>query len=170
MFNLNLIIMETKTNKIDITQVGVGMIWYEDDTFSFDKLVDKKIKAVVELVKDGVIYGDLTASELVDVKEERLNWAAAQRYIQDLSYPCKDNEKVINYDFSPAYYASLQSLTLVSTFRLIGKRWRHGMYWTSREYEKYWAFAIGFGFANIQSREDKGKVLLVRPVLALKVE
>lgn len=162
--------MEEKFNKIDITLVGVGMIWYEDDTFSFEKLTDKKIKAVVELVKDGVIYGDLTASELVDVKEERLHWAAAQRYIHDLRYPCKNNEKVINYDFSQAYYASLQYLTLVSTFKLIGKRWRHGMYWTTREFEKYWAFRVGFGFANIQDRADKAKASGVRPILALKVE
>ena len=54
--------MDTKTNKIDITQVGVGMFWYEDDTFSFDRTTDKKIKAIVELVENNVIYGDLTAS------------------------------------------------------------------------------------------------------------
>ena len=61
--------METKI-KIDITKVKSGMFWHEGNLFSFERLPDKKIKAVVELVEDGIIYGDLTASELFDIPEK----------------------------------------------------------------------------------------------------
>ena len=74
--------MDTKTNKIDITQVGVGMFWYEDDTFSFDRTTDKKIKAIVELVENNVIYGDLTASELFDIPEKELTEKYEEKYLR----------------------------------------------------------------------------------------
>ena len=61
---------EKSCSKISIKQVKAGMFWYEDDTFSFGKIADKKLKAVVELVYNGVIYGDLTASELFDIPEK----------------------------------------------------------------------------------------------------
>ena len=82
--------------KIDITQVKVGMIWYEDDTFSFD-ILPKKIKAVVELVKGGIIYGDLTASELFAIPERPMSWFSAKQFFDKFSYLCKDNEKIVWY-------------------------------------------------------------------------
>ena len=73
--------MEAKTN-IDIKQVKKGMFWYEDDTFSFERVPDKKIKAIVELAKDGVVYGDLTASELSENHEQFTDWFRAKKYIE----------------------------------------------------------------------------------------
>ena len=78
-------------SQIDISQVKVGMIWYEDDTFSFEKITGKKIKAIVELVHRGVIYGDLTASDILDVKEQQLTWYNAQNYVNGI--PCRLRSK-----------------------------------------------------------------------------
>ena len=68
-------------NNIDISQIQVGMFWYEDDTFSFQRMVDKRIKAIVEWIGNSTIYGDLTASEIFDIKEECLNWFDAKNYM-----------------------------------------------------------------------------------------
>ena len=162
--------MKTRASKIDITQVKVGMIWYEENAFSFDRLPDKKIKAVVELVKDGVIYGDLTASELIEVKEECLSWSRAKSYICNLRYPCKRDEKIVNYDLSLAYYASAEYAAVENSFKLIGKEARRGMYWTADCRDEYYGYTVGFCFANIQAVAYKRSDFRVRPVLALKVE
>ena len=69
--------------KIDINQVKPGMIWYEDNTFSFDKQADKKIKAIVELVENGVIYGDLMASEMHDISDVEITWPDAKKFFKE---------------------------------------------------------------------------------------
>ena len=59
--------METKESKL--SKIKLGMIWYEDDSFSFERIANKRIKAVVELINDGFIYGDLTVSEIININE-----------------------------------------------------------------------------------------------------
>ena len=104
--------METKI-KIDITKVKSGMFWHEGNLFSFERLPDKKIKAVVELVEDGIIYGDLTASELFDIPEKNLTWGEARDLFLGFSYPCEENEKIVWYNchklFEVAEYYTRQS-------------------------------------------------------------
>jgi len=159
--------METKENKIDITQVKVGMFWYEDDTFSFDRIMDKKIKAIVELIEDGVVYGDLTASELFDVPDVEITWRDAERFFKEYSYPCRENEKIVWYNIKQFQGIYDNYNAIKKAFDKLQKLYRIGIYWSSVEYYTttawYWNFYHGErGF------QDKNRYCYIRPVLALK--
>ena len=153
--------------KIDITQVKVGMIWYEDDTFSFD-ILPKKIKAVVELVKGGIIYGDLTASELFGIPERPMSWFSAKQFFDKFSYPCKDNEKIVWYSIKQFENVYKTYEWVRKTFDIIHKQYRKKSYWSSTEYNSFVAwkqmFDSGYGLAL-----DKYNCFYVRPILALEV-
>ena len=161
--------MDTKTNKIDITQVGVGMFWYEDDTFSFDRTTDKKIKAIVELVENNVIYGDLTASELFDIPEKELTWYGAKRFYKEFSYSRRKNENIVWYDIDQLKSVYGNYNAIKKAFKKLHKPFREKMYWSSTErgsmYARYLSFSSG-------RRKDNVKYIFlsVRPVLALKVK
>ena len=61
-----------RIHKEDISMIKPGMYWLEDDTFSREKIAGIKVKAVVELVtSNGVICGDLTASEIFNINETK---------------------------------------------------------------------------------------------------
>ena len=160
--------------KIDITQVKVGMIWYEDDTFSFD-ILPKKIKAVVELVKGGIIYGDLTASELFCIPERPMSWFSAKQFFDKFSYPCKDNEKIVwhNIDQLQSVYKNYNAVK--EAFSKLNKMYRKSVYWSSTEYKSSVkdsnTFALDIDF-NTGSRlvDHQYNCFYVRLVLALKVE
>ena len=81
----------------DITKIEPGMIWYEDDTFSFSVIKGKRIKAVVELINtyDNFIYGDLTASNIYDIQERCLSNNQARKRIENLSSICKEGESIV---------------------------------------------------------------------------
>ena len=91
-------IEQRKTKGKNDECVKPGYYWYEDDTFSKKRIPDKKIKAIVELVEDGFIYGNLTISELLTIKEQQLTYDEAKRFFEGFSYPCKENEKIVWYD------------------------------------------------------------------------
>ena len=155
--------------KIDIKQVKPGMIWYEDNTFLFERLPDKKIKAVVELVEKGVIYGDLTASELFDISEEHLSWFDAENYFKKFHYPCEENEEVVWYDLEQLKKVYVTYYRVIKTLNMVDKMFRTLGYWSFTEYYDpfawYWNFSTGLkGFRN------KFYEYHIRPVLALKVE
>jgi len=155
-------------SKISIKQVKAGMFWYEDDTFSFGKIADKKLKAVVELVRNGIIYGDLTASELFDIPEKCMNWFEARRFFKEFSYPCKENEEIVWYDnsmFDEIYdaYSPVEK-----AFEELHKPYRSGNYWSSTEYGNDYAWYLYFidGHRWIL---DKYRHNYVRPTIALEV-
>ena len=154
--------------KIDITQVKVGMIWYEDDTFSFDRITGKKIKAIVELVEGGIIYGDLTASELFEIEEQDLTWHRAMRYIENFSYPCQKNEKIVLYSIKQFENLCATYSYVRRTFDQIHKRCRKYWYWSSTEYGSTYAWVLGFLNGGRGTRY-KYYTYYVRPVLALKI-
>lgn len=81
----------------EITKIEPGMIWYEDDTFSFSVIKGKRIKAVVELIDtyDNFIYGDLTASTIYDIQERRLSCYKARKRIANLFSICKEGESIV---------------------------------------------------------------------------
>lgn len=161
--------------KIDITQVKVGMIWYEDDTFSFERAASKKIKAVVELVEDGVIYGDLTASELFGITERPMSWFSAKQFFDKFSYLCKDNEKIVwhNIDQLQSVYKNYNAVK--EAFSKLNKMYRRSVYWSSTEYKSSVkdsnTFALDIDFSTGSRLVDhQYNCFYVRPVLALKVE
>jgi len=152
---------------IDILQVKSGMFWYEDNTFSYERLTSKKIKAVVELVENGVIYGDLTASELLDIKEQKLPWDEAKRFIEEFSYPCQSNEKIVcnGIEYLEKVYSTYELVK--QAFCEVGKPFRKGYYWSYTEYTAASAWALNFssGFRNASGKY--GSWNYVRPVLSL---
>lgn len=87
-----------KFKEAEKKRVKPGCYWYEDDTFSKSRIPDKKVKAIVELIEGDCIYGDLTASELFPIDEQRLSYDEAKKFFEEFSYPCKDNEKIVWYD------------------------------------------------------------------------
>ena len=87
-----------ETEKAEKRRVKPGYYWYEDDTFSKSKSPNKKVKAIVELIEEGYIYGDLTASDIFPIKELQLSYDDAKKFFESFSYPCKKNEKLVWYD------------------------------------------------------------------------
>ena len=159
--------------KIDITQVKVGMIWYEDDTFSFDRLPNKKIKAVVELIENNIIYGDLTASELLTINEQRLSWVECKVYIKKFSYPCQKNEDIVWYNIEQLKNIRDNYECVKKTFDKLYKEYRKECYWSSTEESDFYgslkyAWRIYF-CGSCKMYQGKRDLSYIRPVLALKV-
>ena len=152
-----------------LNQVQVGMIWYEDDTFSFNKVDNKKIKAIVEYIEDGVIYGDLTASDIYENYEQFTDWFVAKKYIEQFSYPCKQNEEIVWYNIHQLRELKKHYSPVKESFNLIGKRYRQFSYWASEIYPSFYAKCLDFrgGFVNSLHKTRRA---FIRPVLALKIE
>ena len=154
-------------NAIDISRIMPGMYWFEDDTFSEMRLLRKKIKAIVEVVEDGVIYGDLTVSEIENVKEQRLSYDDAKEYIKNFSHLCKENEVIVLYDHKLLTNVGRTYGLVQKKIMELGKNPRLGWQWSLTQCdEKVWVEYFG----------DEGSELFygcggtyVRPVIALKV-
>lgn len=69
-----------KAEEAEKRRVKSGYYWYEDDTFSYSRIPDKKVKAIVDLVEGGYIYGDLTVSELFPIDEQELSYEDAKKF------------------------------------------------------------------------------------------
>ena len=149
-----------------LSEIEVGMIWYEDDTFSFELIKDKKIKAVVELIRSGIIYGDLTASELQDIQEQELNWGETKRYFENFSYPCKENEKIVWYSDDQLVKVYKTYDAVRKTFKKIGKQFRESWFWSSTEMSAMLAWYVNVS-SGYWDNNIKTITLYVRPVLAL---
>jgi len=151
---------------IDISLVEPGMFWYEDNTFSYERLTSKKIKAVVELVENGVIYGDLTASELLDIKEQKLPWDEAKRFIEEFSYPCQSNEKIVcnGIEYLEKVYSTYELVK--QAFCEVGKPFRESCFWSSTERIATKAWYLNFSSGH-RYYDFKYLVFHVRLVLSL---
>lgn len=157
--------------KTDYPNIKPGMFWYEDDTFSFDRITNKKIKAVVELVENGVIYGDLTASELFDARESSMPWMFVNEYIENYNYPCQKNEKIIWYNMRQLIDIGINYYRVKNAFIKLGKSWwRKSWYWTSTELPGAQAWVAAFPPLVVPIECNKFSYQTVRPVLALTVE
>ncbi|MBE6445326.1 MAG: hypothetical protein E7019_04665 [Alphaproteobacteria bacterium] len=112
----------------EITKIEPGMIWYEDDTFSFSVIKGKKIKAVVELIDtyDNFIYGDLTASTIYDIQERRLSYEQARQRIENLFSICKEGEQLIIIAKNLLYKIASYYDKIEDTLIKIGKEPRKG--------------------------------------------
>lgn len=156
--------------KTDYPNIKPGMFWYEDDTFSFDKIKGKKIKAIVELVENGFVYGDLTASEIFAAKAESLYWSHAKDYIRDYDYPCERNEDIVWYNKDQLSKIALNYDPVKNAFRRLGKSWRRSTFWTSTGYSEYMrAWVVAFRDNTIKEVSTHS-CQCVRPVLALKID
>lgn len=160
----------------DFVNIQPGMFWYEDDTFSFKKLDSKRIKAIVELVENTGIYGDLTASEIYRFHEVTKNWFASIRYINNFPYKCNYNERVVMYDGDQLKSIRANYKAVQKSFQLIDKPYREGAYWTPEEFNVRYAcivrFRDGINDTNdLAFAEDKDRrPSHLRPVIALRVD
>lgn len=160
----------------DFVNIQPGMFWYEDDTFSFKKLDSKRIKAIVELVENTVIYGDLTASEIYRFPEVTKDWFDSIRYINDFIYKCNYNEKIVMYDSDQFWDILKEYKAVQKSFNLIGKPYRKDCYWTSEEFNYTSSKIFGFDEKCDISiypwaiAQNKYRRMYLRPVIALRVD
>lgn len=156
-------------SQIDISQVKVGMIWYEDDTFSSEKIAGKKIKAIVELVHRGVIYGDLTASDILDVKEQQLTWYNAQNYVNGIPYRLRSKEWITWQDEYRIGLVYSKYESVKNAFKLIDKPCRHGLQWSSTKLNanQGWSKDFDNGNGYIHGTYMHASV---RPIIARRVK
>ena len=160
--------METKESKL--SKIKLGMIWYEDDSFSFERIANKRIKAVVELINDGFIYGDLTVSEIININENQLNWNDILHSIGFLSRDFKKIQSITWPDIDELSEVYNRYDVVRKTFDMLGKSSRKGIYWTkslsSGELET--GFLLDFASGKIRE-EYIEKCYDFRPVLKLKI-
>ena len=161
--------METKES--NFSKIKLGMIWYEDDTFSFEQIADKRIKAVVELIKDGFIYGDLTVSEIMDMKENQLNWETILMDIKFLSRDFNGIQSITWFDVDELAEVYNHYDVVRKTFAMLGKSPRNGIYWTISvsSGELNTGFLLDFTSGKI-IEEHIEKRYGFRPVLKMKIE
>ena len=159
----------------DFAKIKPGMFWYEDDTFSFKKLDSKRIKAIVELVENTVIYGDLTASEIYRFREVLKPWYASIAYINNFPYKCNYNERVVMYDGDQLKSIRANYKAVQKSFQLIDKPYREGAYWTPEEFNACCACIVrvrdGLNYTkDCAYAEYKDRRMHLRPVIALRVD
>ena len=160
-------------------QIKEGMIWYEDDTFSFDLIHNKKIKAVVELVENGIIYGNLAASDLCSIPTKNLmSWYNAKDLISRSetgignfvqSYSCNKNEKIVWYNLEQLKKVYKKQFIIKNTFKMLQKEYYCGNYWSSTELNRILAWGLNFetGYPGYALKNILHHVPMM---LALKVE
>lgn len=146
----------------DIVKIEPGMIWYEDDTFSFSIIEGKRIKAVVEYVstRDNEIYGDLTASTIYDIQERLLSYDDAIHRRYRLSSICKGNEELVDYDQWVLRSVALNYAKIEETLRKISRRPRSFYQWAGHQ-------KVSFGVTYSERVKDAelGEENYYRPVL-----
>lgn len=180
---------ETKVN------VKEGMIWYHDDTFSFELIVGKQVKAVVELVEDGYVYGDLTAGDVFipetgtyrilcpynkDVlcryskrKNEKKTIVSVNDVIKRCCYKCKGKEKYVCYSFAQLKAVRDHYDAIANALTKLSKKTRRDVgigYWTSDGNAGYMRIVP---FKKGMPEEAWRSTLLnayYRPVIMMKVD
>jgi len=154
--------------KVGISWIKSGYYWYEDDTFSAERDVGKKIKAIVELVWGNTVFGDLTASELFDIQEKDCNWNDAKKYIEEFCYPCKDNEKIVWHHTSRLKRVYNAYYNVKKTLEKLGKSPRRALQWSSsscgKDRKELVCFDTGFYYAY-----EEVDIRYIRPVIAMKI-
>lgn len=150
-------------------RVKPGYYWYIDNTFSKDRIPDKKVKAIVELVDGCFIYGDLTASEIFDIEEQQLTWNEAKKFFEEFSYPCVEYEKIVWYDISQLH--KVQKAYYLHTYKTLiemQKIPRHSGNWSCSECcsLKENAFIMDFEYKD-SFDTPKANKFAVRPVIGM---
>jgi hypothetical protein len=151
------------------TEIKPGMFWYCDGSFSFIK-ENKKVKAIVELVEDDTIYGDLSASDKFDdLQEDYRNWYQINRNHLKCHYRCNRKEKIVVYNIKQLEKIYNNYSAIKQAFETIGKDYRMESYWTSTEVNENKALAFSFVRGEV---EEQFKLFsrFFRPILAAKLE
>lgn len=131
--------------KSNLSKIRVGMIWYEDDTVSFERIDTKKVKAVIEYMDSNKIYGDLTASELHDIQEQEFVWGCKQDLVV-CPYKCKKYECFFRYSLEELRKVYKTYNIVDKTFYLLGKKPRCQDYGSRTMYkDMVWMLSFGDG-------------------------
>ena len=148
----------------NIVKIKLGMFWYEDDTCSANRILRKKLKAIVEKVDNNAIYGDFTISELYDVQERDLSWEEAKAYIETFACELKENEQVVWYDVEQLTEISRNYYLVSNAIKSLGKSAREGWQLSSSEYGKYTVWTVYFPNGS-KGASTKNEVRIFRPAL-----
>ena len=154
--------------KANLSQIEVGMIWYEDDTCSFDWLPIKSMKAIIECIDENKIYGDLTISDCFKITEHEFDWDDAKRYFENFSYPCKENEKIVWYSKKLLEKVANNYHVVSITFDFLWRKAREGFYWSSTELNSTAAWVKDFSNGS-RDTYSKDNNFCVRPVLEFEL-
>lgn len=157
-----------KLSMMSFPLIQVGMIWYEGNEFSFAEIEGKKKRAVVELVKDGFIYGDLTVGDDIKICERKLPHKDAKEYIAQFSDICDQNECVILGTHEILGEMCKMYSEVDKTLLQMKKMPRRGCYWSSSSKEKESAVVVYFRNGSKANWYEHDS-LSVRPVLMKKV-
>ena len=160
--------LANQADYVDISLIKSGMFWLEDETFSFELTGGKRVKAIVELVENGVVYGDLTASELLDIKEQKLPWNEAKKFFENFSYQCKENEKIVWYTDEQLRNVCDNYGQVKKAFAKLSKHCRHDWNWTSVKQNQERAYSVQFDRGTVYG-SFINNLDYIRPVIALKV-
>lgn len=153
-------------NRIDITKVKIGMFCYEDNTFSFEILADKRRKGIVELIDDINIYIDLTASEISDINEKKLDWKGIFSYTRGLIFIPRA-ERIIWYGIDDLLKVYCHYEPVRKTFEMIGKPCRRDFNWTITFISGNRGMGVNFDNGKIE-RDTISNPHYYRPVLRLR--
>ena len=169
-----------KNKLIKGVNVCVGMFWYYDNTFSFDLIPHKVVKAVVEYIDDEYIYGDLTASPAIGEtlcsfnKNETHNTFCIDEFIRGIPYTCDDNEEIVCYSYRQTEQVSIFYDVVKDALKKIGKNPRKddgdAVYWTF-DTDGHFHRVFSFGGKNYDEHwTSKLNSAWYRPVLRLKID
>ena len=159
--------ISSSVSQIDINKVKPGDYWYVDNTFSDEKVRGKKVKAIVELVENGVIYGNLTMSQLCRVESVVIrNWNELKEWIRNFKYPFGPKEYLAWYsDGQLAKVWKNQDLTR----RKIKSDGQHkGFEFTSTEVGGDKAYMLYYGKVRAPFYKNVSSSIYV-PIIAIKV-
>lgn len=158
----------------EITKIESGMIWYEEDTFSFSVIKGKRIKAVVELIDtyDNFIYGDLTASTIYDIQERRLSCYKARKRIANLFSICKEGESIVMMTTDELKKNASCYDKIEDTLIKIGKKPRKGYQMPYISPDELYMYTVSFDKENRGSNGNlhRERESDCRPVLRVHVE
>ena len=149
--------------KDNLSKVKPGMFWYEDDTVSTDLSKEKKLKSVVLLVQDNIVYGDSFDAFAT------LGWRGAIRYAQSYYNDYIVEGQAQSFDIECFGYFGLVVKMVNESLRIIGQPEWCGQYWScsQRSTTLGWSWRVGSGSADFRY---KNHLYSVRPVFVFEVK
>ena len=144
----------------NLDAIKSGQYWYEDNTFSSQLIVGKRLKAIVVFVRYSVVYGDIF-TELNCIEKDKSSFLAKCRsaYQEDIFLPTLYEHEAI-YEQIKHVNASLDNVCGAP-------KWE-GSYFTSTDYawHQVWIKRYPDGAASASYRDGRYKI---RPLIAYQI-
>lgn len=151
-------------SQVNLPRVEPGMFWYEDDSVSKALSFDKKLKSIVLLVKDGIIFGDsfnqrYVLGDKIDVYLKELQEAFSIQFSWGKVYRSDENEL-------REVYNNLKKIN--GSLRLAKKlKWSEELYWAQANNEDQGTLVDMLDGESLQMINTRGAY--VRPMIVFMV-